>query len=115
MDPDIKLFAQALLNGTHSIKAIGAEFCEDHQAVDLSSLSLTDLRAHDCDKLIPPEPIQRYLDSGDVLSDHTIDQMELAMEKTAGISHPAYITSFREGTEKKGNLSVKYFYLAFKV
>ena len=62
-------------------------------------------------KVVTLPAIQKYLDSDDILTDHTIDMMELATEKAYGVTEPWYVTSIREGTEEEGDLSVKYFYL----
>ena len=61
--------------------------------------------------VIPPDAIQRYLDSDDILTDHTIDMMEEAMDKAFGCQPPWSICSFRNGSEADGNLSVQKFYL----
>ena len=65
----------------------------------------------DCTQVVPPPAILRYLQSGDTLTDHTIDMMELAIEKAIGAEAPWCITSMRDGKEKDGDLSVRYFYL----
>jgi hypothetical protein len=66
-------------------------------------------------QVIPPPAIERYLASGDILTDHTIDMMELAMEKAFGVKSPWYISSLRDGTEEDGNLSVSRFVLQLEV
>lgn len=66
-------------------------------------------------EIIPPPAIRRYLESGDVLSNHTIDMMEMAMEKAFGVEDPWYITSMRDGMEEDGDLSARYFYLGREV
>lgn len=43
--------------------------------------------------VLPTPAIQKYLDSGDVLTPHTIEMMELAMERDYGVKAPWYITS----------------------
>lgn len=110
------LFAEALLSSAHNILAVLEEFSEDDQdkAIDFATLTAGALRQFEGYKILPTDAITRYLDSGDTLTDHSIDQMELAMEKAAGVKSPAYITSFRQGTEKDDNLSVEYFYLDFE-
>ena len=62
-------------------------------------------------KVLPPPAIQRYLDSDDTLTTHTIDMMELAMERDYKLLPPWCITSIRSGTEEDENLAVEYFYL----
>lgn len=66
-------------------------------------------------KVMPTPGIQRYLDSGDVLNQFTIDQMELALENAYQVTDPWYITSFSSGSEEEGNLALDYFYLCRKV
>lgn len=84
---------------------------------DYSDLGPEDLSAipkdqwEPCMKVTPPAAILRYLASGDTLTDHTIDMMELAMEKAYGMESPWCITSMRSGTEGEGTLAVNYFYL----
>jgi hypothetical protein len=69
----------------------------------------------DCTRVIAPPAILRYLQSGDTLTDHTIDMMELAIEKWIGAEAPWCITSMRDGREKDGDLAVRYFYLLKEV
>jgi len=114
-NPTNKLFAEALLSENHNIFAVLEEFSEDHDPINLADLKGEELRPYEGTQLLPPDAIKRYLESGDTLTNHAIDQMELAMEKSAGIQSPAYITSFRNGTEKDGNLAVDYFYLDFEL
>lgn len=84
---------------------------------DFSDLQPEDLSAipkdqwEECSRVTPPPAILRYLQSGDTLTHHTINMMEIAIEKTCGVDAPWYITSMRDGTEEDGNLSVRYFYL----
>jgi hypothetical protein len=84
---------------------------------DFSDLQSEDLSAipkdqwYKCCEVTPPAAILRYLQSGDTLTHHTINMMEIAIEKTCGVDAPWYITSMRDGTEEDGNLSVRYFYL----
>lgn len=62
-------------------------------------------------KVPAPDAIARYLDSGDTLSNHTIDMMECAMETAYQVTEPWFVTSLRKGREEDGNLGVEYFYL----
>ena len=62
-------------------------------------------------KVLPTPGVQAYLDSGDTLTDHAIDSMELALERDYRTVAPWYITSARKGREADGNLTVEYFYL----
>lgn len=62
-------------------------------------------------KVPVPEAIARYLASGDVLTDHTIDMMECAMETAYQVTEPWFVTSLRKGREDEGTLAVEYFYL----
>jgi hypothetical protein len=84
---------------------------------DFSDLDPQDLSASPPDqwqefsRVTPPSPILRYLESGDTLTDHSIDCMEMAIETAYRVSPPWCITSMRDGAEKDGNLSVRYFYL----
>ena len=65
----------------------------------------------DCTQVAPPPAIQRYLDSDDILTNHTIDMMELAMEKVFGVAAPWFITCIRDGSEDDGSLAVNRFIL----
>jgi hypothetical protein len=112
MNDEANTFLHALLEGNHSIRALRAEFGDDQPGIDLSALTAADLDELQGSKITPPEPIRRYLDSGDTLDDFTIDQMERAMEAAAAIAEPFYITSMRSGGGKSGQpLAVNYFYL----
>jgi hypothetical protein len=44
-------------------------------------------------KVVTPPAVQKYLDTGDTLTPHTIEMMELAIEKAYGVEAPWYITS----------------------
>lgn len=68
-------------------------------------------RWQDCCKVLPTPAIQRYLESGDTLTDHTIDMMELALEKAYGVTAPWYIDCAREGRQATNTLKVRYFSL----
>lgn len=108
-----ELFIRALLNGSHSLKAIAAEFgpaAGEDQPVDLTGVPTDAYLALQGSKILPPPGVQAYLDSGDDLANKTIDLMELAIERAFSIHPPWYITSMRSGTEGS-NLSVDYFYL----
>jgi hypothetical protein len=62
-------------------------------------------------KVMPTPAIQRYIESGDILTDHTIDMMELALEKAYQTEAPWCIVSMRSGSEEAGTLNLDYFYL----
>ena len=62
-------------------------------------------------KILPPPAIQRYLDSGDTLTNHTIDMMEMAMERDLGVEYPWYINAERAGSEDNQTLSTTCFRL----
>ena len=62
-------------------------------------------------KVLPIPAIQRSIESDDILSNHTIDMMELALEKSYNVSAPWCITSMLKGSEENGDLAVEYFYL----
>lgn len=62
-------------------------------------------------KVMATPAVQRYLDSGDTLTDHTIDMAELALEKAYQVTAPWCVVSIRTGREADGDLAVKYFYL----
>jgi hypothetical protein len=51
------------------------------------------------------------LASGDVLTDHTIDMMEIAIENAYQVTSPWYVTSMRDGSEESGDLQVRHFSL----
>lgn len=61
--------------------------------------------------VFPTPEMQRYLDSDDVLTDHTVEMMELALEKFYKVTAPWVICAECSGREAKGDLSVDYFYL----
>lgn len=113
---EIRQFAEILIAGTHSIQAIRDEFCVEPDnpipTPDISTLSETALRELDCAKIVAPDPIRRYLESGEILSDYIIDQLELAIATAANLKDPFYISSMRDGSEEEANLEVRYFYLA---
>lgn len=105
---DIRLFAKALLAGTHSIAALRAEFCTgEDPLVDLTGFTEEQLAAHDNCKVLPTPAICRYLAAEDELSDATIDSMELALERDYNIRPPWFIGSFRSNKGK----ALDYFYL----
>ncbi len=62
-------------------------------------------------KVLPTPGVQAYLDSGDTLTNHAIDMMELALERDYGVSEPWTIVSIRNGREADDTLAVEYFYL----
>ena len=65
----------------------------------------------ECCKVMPPPAIQQYLDSGDVLTQFTIDRMEDAMERDYKVADPWTISSDTTGSEADETLAVKYFLL----
>lgn len=63
-------------------------------------------------KILPTPGIQKYLDSGDTLTPHTIEMMELAMERDYAVEPPWYITSVVPFYDKETESPVvEYFYL----
>lgn len=64
-------------------------------------------------KVVTPPTVQKYLDTGDKLTPHTIEMMELAIEKAYGVEAPWYITSVTShfDAEKGESPKVEYFYL----
>lgn len=84
----------------------GADFTDEPEP-----LALLDSEWISGAKVPIPAAIARYLASGDVLTDHTIDMMECAMETAYNVTTPWFITSLRIGSAAAGNLSVDYFYL----
>lgn len=55
--------------------------------------------------------IRRYLDSGDHLTHHTLDMVELALETHYGAPPEWYVTSSRQGNEEDGNLRATSFFI----
>jgi hypothetical protein len=96
-----------------ALVAIGLDPDEDFSDIEApEDISATPKdQWEDCTRVTPPPAIARYLASGDTLSDHAIDMMEEAMEKSFGVESPWYISSMRNGTEEDQNLSVNYFVL----
>lgn len=109
-DSEASQLADALLSGTHSTKAIAAEFSPEASiAVDLTGKSpaeLDDLRGSEV--LLTPA-IASYLASGDDLTHEILDHAELALEKHYAIEPPFFITSRRSGSEGKGLAAVSFF------
>ena len=109
---DLKLFAKALLAGTHSPEALMAEFgpgLGEDQPVDLTNATPEDLERLHGSKILPTRGVCSYLASDDVLTHSIIDQMERALENDYKLQHPWFITAFRK--HKNDNLTVAYFYL----
>ena len=79
--------------------------------VDLNATPRDKIADFECSKVLPTHAITRFLASGDVLTDKTIDSMELALETHYKITSPWCIVSERTGREADGNLAVDYFYL----
>lgn len=106
---DARQLADALLAGTHSAKALAAEFAEDSPPVDLAGKTpaeLDDIRG--CEVLLTPA-ISSYLASGDALTHQILDNAELALEKHYGIASPFYITSRRKGREGDTLAAVSFY------
>ena len=104
------LLAAALLAGTHSPKALNAEFgAADDEPINLAThpAALAELQGR---KIIPTAGITSYLASGDILTDEAINSMEISLEREFRIQPPFFITSMRSGTTGK-DLRVEYFYL----
>ena len=83
--------------------------------VDLSRIPPEKFDEYDCARVTITPALQRYLASGDALTNHVIDQMEIYLEKAYGVADPFYITSVRKGSEENGDLQVDYFYLSREV
>ena len=77
--------------------------------VDLRSVPPTDWEP--LTKVFPTPDMQRYLDSEDVLTDHTIQMMELALERFYHIATPWLLIAECTGTQANGDLAVAYFYI----
>jgi len=81
------------------------------QEIDLSQHSRAEWDNLDGSVLAPTAAIRLYLDTDDVLTNHAIDMMELAIERAHGIEEPWFVASMRDGSEAKSTLAVRYFYL----
>lgn len=64
-------------------------------------------------KVLPMPELQRYLDSDDILTPHTIEMMEGALEKFYGVNRPWAIIAETTGSEADENIAVDHFYLEF--
>jgi hypothetical protein len=64
-------------------------------------------------KIMTTPAIQKYLDSGDTLTPHTIEMMELAMESAYNVQAPWYITAVVPyfNSENGESPVMEYFYL----
>jgi hypothetical protein len=97
--PDSNKLRDALLAGTHSIKAICDEFCtpDTREPVDLTGRSQAEIAdlAQSLHPILPTPDVAKYLASGDVLTDKTINSMEIAIETQYGIKAPYYVDSRR--------------------
>lgn len=62
-------------------------------------------------KVIPTPGIQAYLDSGDVLTHHTIEMMEDALDRAYQTGPEWGITGHRSGDEDEQTLVLEYFWL----
>lgn len=63
----------------------------------------------DAMKIHPTPAIQQYLDSGDTLTHHTLEMMELAIERAYDIQPPWCVDCARTGHENDGTLRVLFF------
>lgn len=94
------------------LSALGIDPTEDFSDLRPEDISATPRdQWEDCTEVIPPPSILRYLASDDTLTDHTIDMMELAIEKAYKVTSPWFITSTRSGSAENGDLKVKRFTL----
>jgi len=55
--------------------------------------------------------MQRYLDSEDELTGHTVNMMEEALERFYQVEEPWFLAAHCTGTEEAKNLKVEYFYI----
>lgn len=64
-------------------------------------------------KVVTPPAVQKYLDTGDTLTPHMIEMMELAIERAYGVEAPWYITATTPyyNPEQGEAPEVEYFYL----
>ena len=53
----------------------------------------------DFTKIAPTPAIQKYLASGDVLTNFAIDQMEISMESAFGVTDPWFVNCERHGAQ----------------
>ncbi len=91
-------FAETLLAGQHSPKAIAAEFLTGpDDPVDLTGKTPAELEDLRGSRVLLTPAIASYLASGDSLTTDTLDNAEIALEKHYGIQPPFYITSRRLG------------------
>jgi len=65
-------------------------------------------------KILPTPGIQKYLDSGDALTYHTIEMMELAMERDYQVEDPWFIIATVPFCKEGEAPVVEYFYLGKK-
>ncbi len=111
---DRNLFAEVLLAGAHSLEALRAEFGagpgEDGE-INLASVEPDAFDSLRGSKVMPIPGVKAYLATDDELTNESINLMEQAMEKAYHVQAPFFITSMRDGSEKKETLRVKYFYL----
>ncbi len=96
---------RALRYAAHNDKPEPGEF------LDLNPIPREDLHKFEGACVVPPPSVDRYLASGDPLTHHSINQMELAIEQHYNLAKPFYITAQRGGEEKDGSLKVEYFIL----
>jgi hypothetical protein len=64
----------------------------------------------DC-KVLPTPGIQRYLESGDPITEHTTNMMELSLERDYNVQRPWYITSVSRRHFPEKTVTLEYFYL----
>ena len=81
------------------------------EEIDLSKHTRAEWDDLDGSMLAPTAAIRLYLDTDDVLTNHAIDMMELAIERAHGIEEPWFVASHRTGKEELSTLAVDYFYL----
>jgi hypothetical protein len=93
-------------------KAAGIEIAPD-VPVSLHTIAKEEWTA--LTKVLPTPEMQRYLDSEDVLTQHTIEMMEGALETFYGVARPWAIIAETTGKEEEENLAVDHFYLEFFV
>lgn len=82
---------------------------ESQMSIDISALPKE--RWEIGTKVTPPAAILRYLASGDILTRHTVEMMEVAIERAYGVEAPWYIDSTHSGSEEAEDLSVTGFFL----
>jgi hypothetical protein len=69
----------------------------------------------DLSKVIPTPGVQAYLNTGDLLTNHTLDMMELALERDYAVTEPWFIDCERTGRQEDETLQVTCFRLCKQV